>query len=256
LAAAEAPSLDSSTPADNSDSAHRVVQPSNSPGEYKPVNLPNNEELQQQLLPPPLPPPAADQCREEVTMLASLCPISVPEDYLADLFINASHKDLQSAANRILEQSPEVLQAEVIAWEASTSTLAAVGASIDQGLHGNTNTNNTESSGGNTRVMTGNSPLKPDEELRRSIVAKFHLESIPNGGGKGGGGGGKAKSMLAAWGPQNNTNTGTGAQKLRYRDGVVVATKGEKFIIEKEPEWDGGSRGKVKSKGKRGVGWQ
>lgn len=205
------------------------------------MEAPNSEE---QLPLPPLAAAAADanQCREEVTMLASLCPISVPEDYLADVFINKSNRDLQTAANRILEQSPEVLQAEVIAWEAEA------GANGDRGPSG---TNITDSNGGNTRAMTGSSPLKPDEELRRSIVARFHLEAIPpSGGGKGGG---KA-NKLAAWGAQHNT--GNVAHKLRYRDGVVVATKGEKFIVEKEPEWDGGSRGKVKSKGKRGVGWQ
>ena len=42
--------------------------------------------------------------------------------------------------------------------------------------------------------------------------------------------------------------------KLRYRDGVVVASKGEKFIVEKEEEYDGGSRGRVQPKGKRGAG--
>ena len=42
---------------------------------------------------------------------------------------------------------------------------------------------------------------------------------------------------------------------MRYRDGSVVTTKGEKFLIEKPPEWDGGSRGKVKSKRKGGVGF-
>ena len=42
--------------------------------------------------------------------------------------------------------------------------------------------------------------------------------------------------------------------KLRYRDSLVVATKGEKFIIEKEEEYDSGCRGRVKSKGKRGAG--
>ena len=44
--------------------------------------------------------------------------------------------------------------------------------------------------------------------------------------------------------------------KLRYRDGRVVSTKGEKVIIEKVGEdWDGGSRGKVYTKGKRGKGF-
>jgi hypothetical protein len=44
--------------------------------------------------------------------------------------------------------------------------------------------------------------------------------------------------------------------QMRYLDGRVVSTKGEKFIIEKTAEeWDGGSRGKVYTKGKRGKGF-
>lgn len=44
-------------------------------------------------------------------------------------------------------------------------------------------------------------------------------------------------------------------QGIRYRDGVPVAARGEKFIVEQVgEEWDGGSRGKVKTKGKRGPG--
>lgn len=42
----------------------------------------------------------------------------------------------------------------------------------------------------------------------------------------------------------------------RYRDGKVVTTTGAKVIVESlKPEWDGGSRGKVKTKGKRGKGF-
>lgn len=42
---------------------------------------------------------------------------------------------------------------------------------------------------------------------------------------------------------------------IRYRDGQVSSTKGGKFIIEEKPEWDGGSKGKVNNKGKRGTGF-
>ena len=42
--------------------------------------------------------------------------------------------------------------------------------------------------------------------------------------------------------------------KQRYRDGKVVANKGEKYIVEKEEEYDSGNRGQVKTKGKRGPG--
>lgn len=44
--------------------------------------------------------------------------------------------------------------------------------------------------------------------------------------------------------------------QVRYRDGKVVSCKGEKYIVEKVgEEWDGGSRGKVYTKGKRGKGF-
>ena len=43
----------------------------------------------------------------------------------------------------------------------------------------------------------------------------------------------------------------------RYLDGQVVAHKGEKFItVSEKEEWDGGSRGRVKTKGKRGPGYR
>ena len=43
--------------------------------------------------------------------------------------------------------------------------------------------------------------------------------------------------------------------KIRYRDGQVVSKSGGKYIIEKvEEEYDSGTRGRVKSKGKRGAG--
>ena len=46
---------------------------------------------------------------------------------------------------------------------------------------------------------------------------------------------------------------GSGA---RFLDGQVVATKGEKHIVvNAKPEWDGGSTGKVYTKGKRGKGY-
>ena len=43
--------------------------------------------------------------------------------------------------------------------------------------------------------------------------------------------------------------------QVRYRDGVRVTTKGEKFVVEASAEWDGGSKGKVYTKGKRGKGF-
>lgn len=45
-------------------------------------------------------------------------------------------------------------------------------------------------------------------------------------------------------------------QQVRFRDGQPVSYKGEKFIVESvKEEWDGGSKGKVYTKGKRGKGY-
>jgi hypothetical protein len=33
---------------------------------------------------------------------------------------------------------------------------------------------------------------------------------------------------------------------VRYHEGVAVTSRGEKYVVEKPPDWDGGSRGKVR----------
>ena len=44
--------------------------------------------------------------------------------------------------------------------------------------------------------------------------------------------------------------------QVRYREGQIVTAKGEKYVVEKVgPDWDGGSTGKVVTKGKRGKGF-
>jgi hypothetical protein len=43
--------------------------------------------------------------------------------------------------------------------------------------------------------------------------------------------------------------------KIRYYNNEIVARKGEKYLQENKKDWDGGSRGKIITKGKRGKGW-
>lgn len=99
-----------------------------------------------------------------------------------------------------------------------------------------------------------------DSSIRESIARKFHLESVPLvdlSKGKSKRTGLKAGADLngLSWGKETDRKKKSGTMSVRYRDGVVVSTKGDKYIVEKSPEWDGGSRGRVKLKGKRGVGW-
>ena len=60
----------------------------------------------------------------------------------------------------------------------------------------------------------------------------------------------KSKPIIMSFGNDNKKQ-----DRVRYRENAVASTKGEKFIVEKTPEYDGGSRGKVMPKGKRGPGW-
>jgi len=54
----------------------------------------------------------------------------------------------------------------------------------------------------------------------------------------------------------NKSTTTLNESKVRYLDGKVVATNGAKYIeVQTKEDWDGGSRGRVKTKGKRGTGW-
>ena len=50
---------------------------------------------------------------------------------------------------------------------------------------------------------------------------------------------------------------GKGTNKVRYHNNEVVTSRGEKYVAtaSKSDEWDGGSRGKVITKGKRGKGY-
>ncbi|EFJ50928.1 hypothetical protein VOLCADRAFT_88352 [Volvox carteri f. nagariensis] len=90
------------------------------------------------------------------------------------------------------------------------------------------------------------------ERNKQLILQKFDLRPVaqptdPKKGGKGG-------LPLELWTAKQDQQAQK--PKVRYLDGRVVSTKGEKFIIEKtSEEWDGGSRGKVYTKGKRGKGF-
>lgn len=79
------------------------------------------------------------------------------------------------------------------------------------------------------------------EANRKKIVERFQLEAVPGGEGKGGKGG-RDPRALAAWQP-GAKEAAAGAGKVRYREGMAVASKGEKFIVEQVRGWVGGERG-------------
>ena len=83
-----------------------------------------------------------------------------------------------------------------------------------------------------------------------SAPCRFDLQAEPAGAQAKS----KARSQgLAAVMPYT---AGDGVRKERYLDGRLVSTRGEKFITQTVgEEWDGGSTGKVITKGKRGKGF-
>ena len=68
---------------------------------------------------------------------------------------------------------------------------------------------------------------------------------------------GRGVEPLAPWSdadkPSQGKQRGAG---VRYRDGFPVASKGEKHVeVALKEEWNGGSSGKIYTKGKRGKGF-
>jgi len=88
------------------------------------------------------------------------------------------------------------------------------------------------------------------QKTKQAILARFDLQAVkePTDG--------RAKERpLEAWATGKQQKQQKPAGKIRYRDGVIVSSSGEKYVIQKPPEFDGGSRGKVYTKGKRGKGF-
>lgn len=80
-----------------------------------------------------------------------------------------------------------------------------------------------------------------DAAARAALVERFAAAPVTS-----------SAAPARMWGPSDDAGGG----RIRYRDGVAVSSKGEKYIAApSKPEWDGGSRGKVLLKGKRGKGY-
>ena len=80
---------------------------------------------------------------------------------------------------------------------------------------------------------------------RFSLEAQHGSSGQPHSRSRGG-------QALAPW---SASQPAVSKKGVRYRDGFAVASKGEKHIeVPGKEEWNGGSSGKVYTKGKRGKG--
>jgi len=90
-----------------------------------------------------------------------------------------------------------------------------------------------------------------DAEQKKQIVARFADEIDTSVFGTSSSTSNKSKSKM-----KGKDKEAQAESKIRFRDGNVVSRTGQKVIVEDlSVEWDGGSRGRVKSKGKRGKGF-
>ncbi|KAL0049441.1 hypothetical protein WJX82_002527 [Trebouxia sp. C0006] len=81
---------------------------------------------------------------------------------------------------------------------------------------------------------------RKEKEHRKQLVAKYHLQAV---------------GTSAPTEPKQARQAPKSKNQVRYREGQVVTAKGEKYVTERSgQEWDGGSKGKVVTKGKRGKG--
>jgi len=163
-----------------------------------------------------------EQYEEEMALLQSLLPdleihARVKREFLLNE-LKESNYNIQVAADKILD-NPKI-EADIAAWR------------------------------NRQKPDRETSPIhQVDPGLKKSIVSKYHLQPVPSGTENG-----KANSKMKVSLYEDDEKDG-GKGRVRFRENVVVSNKGEKYIIEKPPEWDGGSRGKVKSKRKGGKGF-
>lgn len=98
----------------------------------------------------------------------------------------------------------------------------------------------------------GETEMSPEEYIR--AVSRSEHPDVPTG--QRSKGGSKDMAFFGAKAKKKKKQGGDDS-RVRYRDGVVATYTGEKVIVLKDPkaDYDGGSRGTVKTKGKRGPGF-
>jgi len=91
---------------------------------------------------------------------------------------------------------------------------------------------------------------KEQARINKQLLNRFQYEPVPPA--KTGAKAPKRGGDLRMWEPQEVSGRG----QVRYHNGAIVSRRGEKYVVENlKEEWDGGSSGKVYTKGKRGKGY-
>ncbi|KAK9808831.1 hypothetical protein WJX72_004560 [[Myrmecia] bisecta] len=154
---------------------------------------------------------------QELDTLQELCPESILRPFLSHVLRERSDCDVQKAAQWLVEcEDVEQRQEQWLAAQ--------------------------------RRVQEEKEATSRAEQAsRKHLLAKYMLQSYSSAAGPK-----KSAAPLTAWSSDNANQQ----HKARYRDGKLVTTRGDKFVIEDlSTSWDGGSKGKVVTKGKRGKGY-
>ncbi|KAG1670759.1 hypothetical protein FOA52_013986 [Chlamydomonas sp. UWO 241] len=161
-----------------------------------------------------------DADEAQVESLLSLCSSQISREFAAHVLLHECNGDLQAAADYVLECGD--LRGAEDAFERAQVEAAE-----------------------RRRLDAGQA-----ERNRQAIIARFALQEVKDPSAPNGKKGGAITTSLF---PQKAEQ----APKYRYVGGVAVSVKkGQKYIVEKVgEEWDGGSKGKVNTKGKRGKGF-
>ncbi|GLC45059.1 hypothetical protein PLESTB_001464200 [Pleodorina starrii] len=173
---------------------------------------------------PPAQPPPCRRCAPAVLgELEALCLGAVSEDFLLYALERKFQGNAEALASWLLDSERPELQSAKAEWEAQRQR----------------------------ELQEEEAARLLKERNKQHILQKFDLRPVAEP---------KDPKKAAKSGPSLEVWTDKQQQaqkpKVRYLDGRVVSTKGEKFIVEKTgEEWDGGSRGKVYTKGKRGKGF-
>lgn len=131
-----------------------------------------------------------------VDTLCALCDRPPPEAFLLDVLRRRCGGNAQAAADWLLGWADSsVLESEVSSWEVMRRRQQA---------------EREEAS-------------RATELARRRIVERYHLEPLPGGAAPQ-----KRGADMAAWGASKGGSGKAAGSSMRYRDGAVVTTKGEK----------------------------
>lgn len=152
-----------------------------------------------------------------LSALRELCSGSISDKFLAFVLVKRCCNDMESAATWLIEQDAGAAEAH---WRLEREE----------------------------ELQVAQESERARQKSKAALLARFDLQAVPQPTE------GKKERHVEAWtaGKQQKQPPG----KVRYRDGVVVSCSGEKYIVQKTtPDYDGGSRGKVYTKGKRGKGF-